>query len=370
MKNKTNILGASLVLLLIAVAVIGVIVFQQGPAVATTPPFTDAEGDEIPGSIAAIETVNLGGVMQTVTIRGADTTKPVLLFLHGGPGMPSSPWATWNNFHADLEQNFVLVHWDQRGAGKSYYEALTPDDMHIENFVSDTLELTDILRERFNQGKIFLYGHSWGSAIGFETLRVNPEPYYAFFASGVRPAWNSGHKLAYEKVLEMAQQANDAEAIKALESIQPFDPMNPEHIQIKNQFLPKYLIGDFHTEGLEEAWLNYVIQGNSPEYPPSNINQTLAGLDFSRQTILSEVMNAGFDLARDFPVSPIPVHFLQGRYDYATPSELVEEYYNILEAPDKSFTWFENSAHDIYYDEADEFNQRLIGIVNDILANE
>jgi pimeloyl-ACP methyl ester carboxylesterase len=102
----------------------------------------------------------LGGVEQTVTIRGVDTTKPVLLFLHGGPGMPSSPWATWNNDHADLEQNFVLVHWDQRGAGKSFYEALTPEDMHIENFVSDTLELTDILRERFDQDKIFLWGHS------------------------------------------------------------------------------------------------------------------------------------------------------------------------------------------------------------------
>jgi pimeloyl-ACP methyl ester carboxylesterase len=348
--------------------VIGVIVFQQGPAVATTPPITDAEGDEIPSSIATIETVNLGGVGQTVTIRGADTTKPVLLFLHGGPGMPSSPWATWNEFHADLEKNFVLVHWDQRGAGKSYYETITPDDMHMENFVNDTLELTDILRERFNQDKIFLYGHSWGSGLGFETLRVNSEPFYAFFASGVRPDWNSTNTFGYEKVLEMAHQANDAEAIEALESIQPFEPTNMEHLQVKNQILSKYLINDFHTEGLEEAWLDYVIRGNSPEYPPAYINQTLAGLDFSRRTILSEVMNAGFDLARDFPVSTIPVHFFQGRYDYATPSELAEGYYNTLQAPDKSFTWFENSAHDIYYDEPDEFNQILIGIANEILA--
>ncbi|GAI25126.1 unnamed protein product, partial [marine sediment metagenome] len=90
-----------------------------GSAVAFTPPIVDTKGNEVPGSIAVIETVTLGGVEQTVTIRGADTTKPVLLFLHGGPGMPSSPWATWNNVHTDLEENFVFVHWDQRGAGKS-----------------------------------------------------------------------------------------------------------------------------------------------------------------------------------------------------------------------------------------------------------
>jgi pimeloyl-ACP methyl ester carboxylesterase len=80
----------------------------------------EKNSNELPGSIAVIETITLGGVEQTVTIRGADTSKPVLLHLHGGPGMPSSPWATWNDYYADLEENFVLVHWDQRGAGKSF----------------------------------------------------------------------------------------------------------------------------------------------------------------------------------------------------------------------------------------------------------
>ena len=161
---------------------------EPEPETAFTPPITDAEGNEIPGSIAAIETVTLGGFEQTITLRGVDTTNPVLLFLHGGPGLPSSPWVTWNNFQAELEEDFVVVHWDQRGAGKSFSEDLTPEDMHLENFVSDTLALTDILRQRFEQDKIFLWGHSWGSGLGFETLRVNAEPYHAFIASAVRPS--------------------------------------------------------------------------------------------------------------------------------------------------------------------------------------
>jgi pimeloyl-ACP methyl ester carboxylesterase len=87
-----------------------------------------------------IETVTLGGIPQIITIRGVDRTKPVLLHLHGGPGVPSSPWATWNDYPAELEANFVLVHWDQRGAGKSYSKDLTAEDMHMANFVSDTLQ--------------------------------------------------------------------------------------------------------------------------------------------------------------------------------------------------------------------------------------
>ncbi len=334
---------------------------------ASTPLITDAEGNVIPGSIASIETVTLGDVQQTITIRGADTTKPVLLFLHGGPGVPSSPWATWNNVHADLEANFVFVHWDQRGAGKSYSEDLTVDDMHVDNFVSDTLELTDILRERFDQDKIFLWGHSWGSGLGFETLRVNAEPYHAFIASAARPDWNSTQEMGYEKVLEIAHQSNDTEAIQALESIQPFDPANPDHVGVRGQFLSQYLVGDFHTEGLAEAWLNYVLDGKSPEYPSAYIEQTLAGMDFTRQTTGLEVMTSGYDHAKDFPVSTIPLFFLHGRYDYECPGELAEEYYNFLEAPAKSFTWFEDSAHNVMYDEPDRFNQEMLRIANEIL---
>ena len=360
------IVGTAIVLLAIVLS-IGYLIVRPKPLDPYTPSIVDDDGNELPGSISSIETVVLGGVAQTITIRGVDRAKPVLLHLHGGPGMPSSPWATWNDYYTTLEENFVLVHWDQRGAGKSYSKDLTADDMHMSNFVNDALELTDILREWFNQDKIFLWGHSWGSGLGFETLRVDAEPYHAFIASAVRPDWDSTNRMGYEKVLEMAREANDAKALESLESIQPFDPRNVEHLQAKNELLSQYRIGDFYTEGLEEAWLEYVTGGQSAEYPRSTIKPTLAGLDFTRQTIGLEVVNSGYDHAIDFPVSTIPVHFLQGRHDYHCPGELAEAYYDALEAPVKSFTWFENSAHDVFYDEPDKFSQEIIRIAQQVL---
>ena len=77
---------------------------------AYTPTTTDVDGNAFSGSLYSIETVRLGGAEQTITIRAADDTNPVLLYLHGGPGLPSSPWASWNNHFADLEANFALVH--------------------------------------------------------------------------------------------------------------------------------------------------------------------------------------------------------------------------------------------------------------------
>ncbi len=69
------------------------------------------------GGIDSIEKVQLGGLDQWIQIRGHDRSKPILLFLHGGPGFPEMPFAHLN---AELEQHFVVVQWDQRAAGKSY----------------------------------------------------------------------------------------------------------------------------------------------------------------------------------------------------------------------------------------------------------
>ena len=197
---------------------------------------------------------------------------------------------------------------------------------------------------------------------------MNTKPYHAYIASAVRPDWDSSNVLGYEKVLEMAREVNDTKALESLESIQSFDPRTAGHLQVKNAMLSQYLIGDFHTEGLEKAWLDYARKGRSPEYPSPYIKPTLTGLDFSRQTIGQEVTNSGYDLFTDFPASTIPVHFLQGRYDYVCPGELAEAYYNALQAPVKSFTWFENSAHDVYYDEPGKFTQEVVRVAQETLA--
>lgn len=75
-------------------------------------------GIEGPLAVAVLEELDLSGSRQWVLIRGQDRTKPVLLFLHGGPGMPAMYLA--HAWQSGLERDFVVVHWDRRGAGKSF----------------------------------------------------------------------------------------------------------------------------------------------------------------------------------------------------------------------------------------------------------
>ena len=134
-----------------------------------------------PDGIASLERVRIGNVDQYILIRGNSTSHPVLLFLHGGPGMPAMYLA--HAFQAGLEKEFVVVQWDRRGSGKSYREDIS-NTLTSEQLVADTVELTNLLRARFHQNKIYLVAHSWGTYLGILVVARHPELYRAYVGIG------------------------------------------------------------------------------------------------------------------------------------------------------------------------------------------
>ena len=142
----------------------------------STAPIRDREGDLVLDSVASLEKVQIGGTQQWILVRGEDVSNPILLWLHGGPGASQMPVARY--FSADLEKYFVVVHWDQRGAGKSNPRDFDESTMTFQQFIDDGHELTLYLKQRFNKQKIYLLGHSWGTMPGIKLAQAYPEDYF------------------------------------------------------------------------------------------------------------------------------------------------------------------------------------------------
>lgn len=327
----------------------------------TIPPVRDANGVLVPGGLASMERVELGGVEQTILIRTQDTTQPVLLILHGGPGGALIPWV--DLFHTPtLEKNFIVVHWDQRGSGSSYNDDLTVADLQVENFVSDTLELTNMLRTRFAQDQIFLTGISWGSALGFFTLMEDSSPFLAYIPSGERVAWDRSFVLGYEWAVQQARANGDTELLKRLQSISVFDPWNEAHLTIQREALTFYGAGEVHTDGLLEQYMDYALSGQSPYYTAADIQRFPRGIELSNAAIETRELVGNYDLLRQFPTSDIPLHFLVGEFDHNTPADLAFEFYEALDAPAKSFTVIKDAAHTIMWDQPKAWAEALVAI--------
>lgn len=100
--------------------------------------------------------INLNGVPQFVSIRVEKENAPLLIYLHGGPGDAALPLVM--KYNKMLEQQFTVVVWEQRGAGKSYYQFDGP--VTIDVFLNDLHSLADYLLSRFHQSSLYLNGHS------------------------------------------------------------------------------------------------------------------------------------------------------------------------------------------------------------------
>ncbi|GAH12211.1 unnamed protein product, partial [marine sediment metagenome] len=168
-------------------------------------------------AVGSLEELRLGGAEQWVLTRGHDRNKPVLLFLHGGPGMPAMFLA--HAFQRELERDFVVVHWDRRGAGKSFEAADPVEALTVRQTLDDTIELTTTLRERFKQNRIILVGHSWGSYLGLLAIREHPEYYAAYIGMGQLAGSKSEARLRRREFLTRdASLTNDTELLNRLES--------------------------------------------------------------------------------------------------------------------------------------------------------
>ena len=321
-----------------------------------TPKIKDSTGKIKRNSVASLEKIDLNGVKQCILVRGHDTSNPVLLFLHGGPGSPEMGIAYY--YQRRLEEHFTVVNWDQRGAGKSYSRKVPIETLNTEQYISDTFELVQLLLTRFNKKKIFLVGHSWGSILGSYVVQRYPELFHAYVGIGQVANMIQNERISFEFVYEQAKKAQDEKAIKKLEEISPYTGKNRKAMHIQRKLLAKYHGGTWKLNGEKE----FIKQGfGSPEYNILDYYKFIKGASFTSKAMLKELME--FDLFKDVPVLKVPVFICQGRHDYQTPFELAKQWFDQLQAPKKEFIWFEESAHSPNLEEPEKFDSVLIDAV-------
>ena len=321
-----------------------------------TTPFLGQDGKKIQGSISVIETVNINGLNQRMIIRGRDSTRPVLLYLHGGPGDPEFPFV--NKFNSGIENLFVVCYWDQRGAGLSYSKNIPPETMTLLQFVEDAGKVSEYLIHKFNRKKIFLLGHSWGSMLGSFTAKKYPEYYYAFISVGQVGDQVRSEKISYDFVLSRAKELKDKKAIRILEKIGSPPYSDPgvalDKMLIERKYIIKYggaiKKGNFYQEAIQPLLI-------CKEYTFRDKINYLKGITFSKIHLWDTIMKT--NLFKAVPSQQIPVYILQGISDHQTSYVVAKEYFDSLQAPLKKFYTFENSAHSPIFEEPEKFETIL-----------
>src|SRR3954447_3748761 len=199
----------------LGIATVGLALLVMWPA--STPAVTTPDGRPIAGSIAELARVPVGGSAQTVMIRAASADRPVILWLAGGPGQ--SDLALARAQVSGWEQDFVFAALDQRGSGTSYSAIDPASSMTLDTAVSDVIEVTDYLRARFDEPKIYLMGESWGTILGVLAVERRPDLYFAWIGSGQMVDVLETDRRIYADLVRYAQRANDEELLAGLRAV-------------------------------------------------------------------------------------------------------------------------------------------------------
>jgi pimeloyl-ACP methyl ester carboxylesterase len=249
-------------------------------------------------------------------------------------------------FQRPLEKEFVVVHWDRRGAGKSYFEDLPPETMRVSQEVEDTRELVGILLERFAQTRIILVGHSYGSYLGMIVAQRFPDLFYAYVGVGQLAYSEARNRVVQDNWLgEQAEERGNTSLLRQLDAKVPID---------REKWLFKFG-GELHrkTSFASLLWLGL----KAPEYSVWDVLKIRRGVSFTHRYMKYDVIDGELvDAVRHLDV---PVYFFSGKYDYTDPFELSEVYFDCLEAPRKEFVWFEESAHFPFLEEPIKFADEL-----------
>ena len=301
-----------------------------------------------PEAVAELRAIDVNGDKQYLLIRGHDREAPILLFLHGGPGMPAMYLA--HKFQRGLEKESVVVHWDQRHSGKSLKKNPDPASVTTSQLIDDAEEVVAYLKDHFSGQDIILAGHSHGSYLGMLLLEKRPDAFAAYVGIG---------QVADE------ERAIDEQDIFLKSQLNALGLS--ENTQITNANRENLLFQTGSEIFGETSFIPLVVAGMlAPEYSMFDVARVKNGSAFSSRHMKRDVIDG--PLMQKVTKVERPVYFIMGEHDMVTPVSLAREYFNVLEAPSKEFILMDDTAHFPFFEDPAKFTEILTRIKNETVV--
>lgn len=299
-----------------------------------------ATGDE------PIETegyVPIGGIEQWITVSGARCGNPIVLFVHGGPGNPMSPYAA--AVYGAWRDEFTLVQWDQRGAGRTFARHPLTEDMPLtlDRMSQDGIAVAEHLVRQYGQRKVIVLGSSWGSALGVHMVKARPDLFHAYVGTGQLVERMANLKASVDGVRARAVEAGDAEVVAALEALGAPPWSNPRHFGALRRLTRKYEATSSKPapKGWWVAAPAYATADALAAYEAGEEYSYLQFVGMSGDGMLAHVDLPA--LGSDFEV---PMYLLQGQHDLVTTADVARGWLETIDAPAKAFVVIPETGHD------------------------
>jgi pimeloyl-ACP methyl ester carboxylesterase len=302
-----------------------------------------------PNGIVEQRFVEVGGIDQWIQIRGEDRDNPVLLVLHGGPGWPNAvftlPLRPW-------EQDFTVVQWDHRGAGKTLGRngKAGSGEMTFDRRVDDAVEVIEFLRRHLGADKVVVLAESMGTLTGLPLALRRPDLLHALVVTDLYVDMVTNEAGKYQLTLERLRAAGNRKGVAALERIGP----NPTRWDLRawNTNMAWAFRTNVPTPNLDRRLL-FPLALTSPIYTLRDLWTLFQGFQWSTAQMFQELK--AYDARRLGTRFEVPFFLFQGETDVVTLTSLATEHFQEVEAPTKELALIEDAGHFAAFTQPERF---------------
>jgi len=296
-------------------------------------------------------------------IHGNFESKTFIVVLHGAGSFGLS--FRDGAFTEVLEENYVVVYWDQRGQGMSQGRYGQPDGL-VGLMADDVIALTEVLRHKYGEDiQLFLMGHSWGGALGTTVLLKEDRQH--LFSGWISVAGVHDFPLAAGsrrgQLLSIAnEQISLGSAVEKWQElhdgVSELDSLAKEDYQPTLQYAMQAMKLLYETEVIQpsvspEKMYRAMIDNNPVTWMVSNLfNQPV-----------NVALADDYSLSARLPEITLPALLIYGNYDVSVPPVMGRDAYERLGSAEKELVLFEHSIHHPHDTEPDRFAEEVVRFV-------
>ncbi len=317
--------------------------------------------------------VSIDNTALPVWVRGNTSSKKIIVYINGGPGLTSIDLAKLSptNWSDDIESEFAIAYYDQRGTGNAQ-GTIEESTITIEQYAKDLNAIIAVLKQKYEQPSIYLMSHSFGGCIALNHLLESDFQEDISGWISINGAFNFDFDLQWEYRHTFLASIADDEISKGRNvahwsAVKDWVLMTPiiSTREQKNQwseYINNPQINIIPEEEFSASLGQYLDLGfNSsynpfPAYASSNLIKVgrLLNKDVEGINYISKVSSIS-----------IPTLLIWGRYDDLIPPELGTDVFNNLGTieEDKHFELFNNSSHEPYISDPKKFREEVLEFV-------
>ena len=302
----------------------------------------------IRSSLAIDKTIELtiNGSQQRIRMCAEREGLPPLLIVQGGPALPMLHEVAKYRRLMNLEADFLVAYWEQRGCGK----AARKDAMSV-SVAQQVDDLRAVLRWLHSETKqrAIVLGISIGATFALLAADHERDQVKSIVAVSPDSHTASSDAYAHEFLQEQARRSTNEGLRRKIAKLGP-----PPYLDVTGFQRRARLLADLDT--IEHgrtfgALVREMLFAMLRTYGVIGSIVALRNMNLVLRNLLADI--ASLDLIAEPPRVAVPVHYVFGAKDALTPLSAVKEFPALVAAPSSTVVRVADGGHMVHFDHPD-----------------